>query len=215
MGLHDHRARPHVLHLYLVLISFSQLHGLHLYVSDGRRSSERFPLWGTWPPEHRAYMFPFCCRCPFVIRRAQVLGIIFTVIFAVANCFCFINLIITAYKDPGIIPRQPKVEGRRLITLSWTQSDDYWSFAPEGPFQRFSKTIRIQVKGVNVERKYCGMWFDLVVSCIVIGEEKINLLGITPKKLVIYSGRCAQATVEFVITVWNVLIIIALGKCSQ
>jgi len=49
--------------------------------------------------------------------------------------FCLVNLIITAYKDPGIIPRQPPVE--------------------EDPFRHFKRTMDVKVNGVKLQRKYC------------------------------------------------------------
>jgi len=42
---------------------------------------------------------------------------------------------LTAYGDPGIIPRQPKIR--------------------EDPFRRFKQTINLQINGVTVQSKWC------------------------------------------------------------
>jgi hypothetical protein len=46
---------------------------------------------------------------------------------------------LTAYGDPGIIPRQPKIR--------------------EDPFRRFKQTINLQINGVTVQSKWCGSYF--------------------------------------------------------
>src|SRR3990167_1229194 len=49
--------------------------------------------------------------CPFIVRHLPILGSIWTGITLITTIFCFINFVITTYKDPGILPRQPPIEG--------------------------------------------------------------------------------------------------------
>lgn len=67
-------------------------------------------------------------------------------------------MFITAYKDPGIIPRQPPVEGITdfFPLLLFQKTISVTTQKKEDPFRHFKRSISVKINGYNYTRKYCG-----------------------------------------------------------
>lgn len=124
------------------------------------------------PSRTRYSIFPSTCRIPNLVRLLSY-GWVFYIPEAFLFCVVFSSFFITAWMDPGIIPKQPPPVG---------PGDSAWSFS--GLFARCMRSLHvlclvdpwvdvsrrppsfrdIMVGNFKYQQKYCGSWLPCT-SC--------------------------------------------------